>query len=93
MPDDTARFAPADMVSWNDAAGEELALFDGDSGGYFALNGAAVAIWRGLAAGHSVDEIIDMLAARFDSPRSAIAEDVAAFVRNALDRRLIIARQ
>lgn len=92
MSDDSARFTPAGMVSWNDA-GEELALFDGDGGGYFALNGPAVAIWRELAAGRSVGETIDALAARFESPRTAIADDVAAFIRGALDRRLIVARQ
>jgi len=91
MPGDNARFAPAELVSWNDA-GEELALFDGD-GGYFALNGPAVAIWRELATGRSVGETIDALAARFENPRTAIAEDVAAFIRGALDRRLIVARQ
>lgn len=85
------RFAPADSISWNDA-GEELTLFDSAGDSYFALNGAAVAIWREFAAGRSVGEAIAALAAQFNCPSEAIAADVAAFVRAALDRHLIVAR-
>lgn len=92
MPADHARFVPAESISWNDA-GEELTVFDCTSKGYFILNGSAVAIWRELAAGRSVGETADTLAMRFDSPRKAIADDVAAFVRAALDRNLLVARR
>ena len=92
MQAEEARFAPADTVNWNDA-GDELTLFDGASDGYFALNGAAVAIWRELAAGRSVGETIDALAVRFGASRATVADDVAAFIRSALDRNLLVARR
>jgi hypothetical protein len=85
------RFEPAATVSWNDAA-DELTLFDSASGCYFALNVAAVAIWRELAAGRSVGEAIATLIGSFAAPRDAIADDVAAFVRTALERNLLVAR-
>jgi hypothetical protein len=86
------RFAPASTVSWNDV-GDELTLFDSATQGYFALNGGAVAIWRELAAGKSPAEVTETLAARFDGQRDAIASDVAAFVRDAIDRGLLIVRR
>jgi len=91
MPGEDDRFAPADTISWHDA-GDELTLFDSASDRYFALNGAAVAIWRELAAGARVGEAIATLAARFGCPREAIAGDIATFIRTALDRKLIVAR-
>lgn len=91
-PADHTRFAPAETISWNDV-GEELTVFDCTTNGYFILNGSAVAIWRELAAGRSVGETVDALTMRFDSPRKAIADDVAAFVRTALDRNLLVARR
>lgn len=91
MVEDGATFAVADRISWNDV-GDELALFDGESGGYFALNGPAVAIWRELARGQSVSAATDALAERFDASRAAIAADVGDFVQRALDRGLLVAR-
>ncbi len=88
---DDRRFTPSDTLSWNDA-GNELTLFDEASQGYFALNGPAVTIWRELAGGSSVAETIDALAARFDAPPAAIADDVLAFVGDALDRNLLALR-
>lgn len=91
MVEEGATFAIAERISWNDV-GDELALFDGESGGYFALNGPAVAIWRELARGQSVGAATDALAERFDAPRAVIAADIADFVKNALDRGLLVAR-
>lgn len=90
LAEDT-RFAPADTLAWNDA-GDELALFDRATESYFALNAAAVAIWRQLVAGRTVGETVDALTAQFDSPRETTADDVAAFVRDALERHLLVAR-
>ena len=88
---DDRRFAPSDALSWNDA-GDELTLFDVASGGYFALNGAAVAIWRELAAGSRVADVAETLAARFDAPPAAITQDVLAFVEHATERGLLVQR-
>jgi hypothetical protein len=92
MVADDNRFAPADSISWNDA-GDELTLFDSSSGSYFALNGPAVAIWRELAAGARIGDAVETLAARFDCPRDAIANDVVTFVRAASERNLIVMRE
>jgi len=87
-----ARFAPAEMLSWHDA-GEELTLFAGASGQYFGLNGAAAAIWREVVAGRSIGETIDALGARFGHGRTSIADDVHSFVRDALERGLLVAAE
>jgi len=92
MVAENARFTPAEMLSWHDA-GEELTLFAGASGQYFGLNGAAAAIWRELGAGRSIGETVDALAARFGHGHTSIADDVHSFVRNAIERGLLVAAE
>jgi predicted RNA-binding Zn ribbon-like protein len=92
MVAEDTRFTPAEMLSWHDA-GEELTLFAGASGQYFGLNGAAAAIWRELVAGRSIGETIDALAARFGRGHTSITDDVHSFVRDALERELLVAAE
>jgi len=80
------RIAP--HISWNNVEGE-LALFDSRDGSYHALNGSAAAIWRAIAAGQDEPGVADALAARFEAPRSAIAEQVAEFIAAARAKGLL----
>ena len=78
---------PSEIV-WQDVPGE-LALFDARSETYSALNGSAAAIWREIASGADVDTIVDRLATAYDVPPAAMADDVAAFVTDALAKGLL----
>jgi hypothetical protein len=80
------RIAP--HIAWNNVEGE-LALFDSRDGTYHALNGSGAAIWRAIAAGLDERGIVDVLAAQFDAPRAAIAENLAEFIAAARAKGLL----
>ncbi|MES2056676.1 MAG: PqqD family protein [Pseudomonadota bacterium] len=74
---------PSDRIVWQDVEGE-LVLFDLRDEKYHGLNPVASEIWRSIARGDSVGAIIDTLAARHAAPRATVADDVNAFVAQAL---------
>ena len=73
---------------WQDVPGE-LALFDARTETYSALNGSAAAIWREIASGADVETMVDRLARAHDVPVAVMADDVAAFVADALAKGLL----
>jgi hypothetical protein len=79
----------APHISWNPVDGE-LALFDGRTGAYHALNPSGAAIWRAIAAGSDEAEAVETLAATVGAPRETIAADVRAFIADALARELLV---
>jgi hypothetical protein len=77
-----------DHVSWQNVPGE-LALFDLRDGRYHALNGTAAEIWRAIAAGQSLSEIVIGLRARHDAPEGEIEKAVKEFIAAARDKGLL----
>ncbi len=43
------------------------------TGCYFSLAGTGAEIWDGLVAGHTLEEVVERLAAEYDAPREEIA--------------------
>ena len=84
-----ARFQPAAAITWRDIPGE-IALFDTETGVYFALNKNAAEIWRGLAQGQSAQVVSEALSARFDADAATLWADVAEFITYALDRGILV---
>jgi hypothetical protein len=79
-----------DHIVWQDVEGE-LVLFDSQNGDYLALNGTATIIWRSLAKGEGLGQIIERLAADYDAPHEVLEADIAAFVEFALSKGLLVA--
>lgn len=82
------RFSVPPDVSWRDAPAE-IILFDARADAYHVLNEAAAAAWRLLAEGASVPAVVAELVARFDADPAEIAADVAALVRDLVERDLL----
>lgn len=55
-------------------------ILDTRAGKYYSLNRVAADVWRGIEAGHSLDDVVADLASRYDQTRDNIAGDVNALV-------------
>jgi len=75
-------------VLWRDA-GSELVLFDDRTARYYALNEIGSQVWRGIAAGSDLGDLTAALAGVYQAPHDVIAQDVNAFVTNALALNLL----
>ncbi|MCB1250925.1 MAG: PqqD family peptide modification chaperone [Acidimicrobiales bacterium] len=60
--------------------GDELVLYDPDRGRAHRLNRSAAAVWEGLQAGLSGDELVAVLADAFAVDPAAVATDVATML-------------
>jgi hypothetical protein len=56
---------------------------------YFTLNSTGVVIWQSLTAGKSEAEIIDILAAQYEAPRTQLAASVARLLNELAAAKLI----
>lgn len=56
---------------------------------YFTLNSTGVVIWRALAAGKSEAEIIDIMMAQYQAPRTQLAASVARLINELAQAQLI----
>ena len=64
-------------------------LLDVQQGLCFSLNPIGTRIWEMVKDGFSLDEIADVLHQEFRLPRSQVAEDVAEFLKQLEEKRLI----
>lgn len=60
-----------------------------DTGRMCAINAMGSRIWSELDAGHSLQEIIDVLAAEYDAPRERVEADVRAFVAQLASKQYV----
>lgn len=88
---DTARFAPAETISWTDTGGE-LLLFERERGSYHALNGSGSVIWRAMSDGAAETDIVAKIAADFAADPATIAADVTEFLDRGVAAGLIVRR-
>jgi hypothetical protein len=77
-----------DGVVWR-AAGEETVLLDTESSVYFGLDRGGSLLWRHLAEGATVAELVAALVATAPAERVRAAGDVADFVNALLHHGLI----
>lgn len=86
--------APAIVVNSEVVArtvGDEAILLDLSTGTYFTLNAVGTVVWRGLEAGHSVDEIVAAVLSEFDAAESVVREDVHALLHDLASNGLVCA--
>jgi hypothetical protein len=82
-------FSVAPYISWSDVEGE-LVLFDGRDQSYLTLNSSASDIWRGLARDVPVETLADELAADSGADRALVADQLGAFVEEAIAKGLLV---
>ncbi len=66
-----------------------MVLMDLGSGEYFGLDRIAAEVWRELALGKEVGEIVEGLAASYEADRELLLPDVGAFVEECLRVRIL----
>lgn len=69
--------------------GDDALLVDTVQGRYVKLNSSALAVWSALEFPRREDEVVDELLERFDGPRSTVAHDTRAALRQLMDLRLV----
>lgn len=68
----------------------ETVLLDLDSGRYFDLDDTGTRLWRRLAPGARLGDVVDELAAEYDAPRERLAADLVAFVAELERQKLVV---
>ena len=82
------RFRPTDNAAAREADGE-LVVLDLERGEFFVARGVARAVWKLLASGRTVEEIVEAIASRYGMERGAVRADVESFVQSLETRGLI----
>lgn len=85
-------FVRVPLVEEHSLPDQSLLLFEQGTGTAFPLNESGARVWAMCDGAHTVDEIVDQLAARYDASRSQIEEDTHAFV-SALAGHGLLVRQ
>jgi hypothetical protein len=68
---------------------EGAVLVDLGSGACFELNRVGVEVWKALSAGQTLNEVIQVLSARYDVGLDVLAADVATLTKSLSDSGLI----
>lgn len=66
----------------------EIVLLDGASGDYFGLNEVAACVWDSLERPRRLDELVEVVCARYEVPREQCARDVEALLSDLVRRGL-----
>lgn len=67
----------------------EAIIMNLSTGMYYSMDGAGAALWEWLERGHSVGEMVDALAGRYDVPISQAHADVARLLDQAAQEGLV----
>jgi len=68
---------------------DEFLVLDLRGNEYFGLNAVARHIWTAIDEGDSLEKIADSVCERFEVERERAATDVADFIANLLEQRLV----
>ncbi len=82
------RYRKADDVR-EKTLGEAFFVFT-PKGGFYGFDGVGRYIWRLVVAGRSQEEIVEAIAAEYDADAAAVGRDVAEFVSDVVDQRLVL---
>ncbi len=86
------RLRPADTAH-SRMFGAELVILDMDRGEYFALNEIGAALWTGLEAGKTLEQVADEVVARYDVKLPEALADLGALRDELLKRGLVVEEQ
>jgi hypothetical protein len=81
-----------DDMSWREIDGEVIVL-DLRAATYLRLNPSGALLWRELESGAAKDELVHLLADRFQLDAALAGSDVAAFLESCLANDLIKPQQ
>ncbi|WP_408896822.1 PqqD family protein [Nocardioides sp. R1-1] len=71
--------------------GEEFVMMGLAQGEYYAVKGVAASLWRHLAEPHDLAELCALVAAEYDVSADGCRDDVAAFLGQLRERRMVLA--
>jgi hypothetical protein len=71
----------------------ETIIIDLATGTYFSLQGAAPAIWNGLVAGHSDEQIVASLQSAYTADAAELSEAIRPFLEDLVSDQLIAPSQ
>ncbi|HEV8065716.1 MAG TPA: PqqD family protein [Acidimicrobiales bacterium] len=77
-----------DDVAWRRVV-DDMVLLDVEHSVYHGLNRTGAIIWEGIAGGHSVAELIELVAEEFPDAAEQASSDVPRFLRALVDAGLI----
>jgi len=77
-----------DEVAWRDV-GDELIVLELATSTYLTLNGSAKQLWIGLAAGTTMDELVDTLVTMYGISVDQAFADTDQFLSALIERKLI----
>lgn len=70
--------------------GEELVLLDMNRGAYYGLDPIGARVWKLLASGTSLANVVDQLAGDYEVTREQLESDAEALVSDLESRGLVI---
>jgi hypothetical protein len=71
------------------ASDDGRVLLHVETGRICAINGMGSRIWAELTAGHSLQEIVEVLASEYEAPRDHIEADVQTFITNLVSKKYL----
>lgn len=71
----------------------DLVMMGLDQGEYYALRGVAASLWSHLDEPRTVEDLSALVAREFDVTPERCRDDVAAFLDDLLERRLVTTRR
>ncbi|MEJ2041564.1 MAG: PqqD family protein [Desulfosarcinaceae bacterium] len=80
----------AEDYLWKEVGGQVVILHF-DSGRYYSLNDSGSAIWKGLLADQTEDQIVSGLRAAFDVEADVAKVDVRTLTREFIEKKFIVA--
>ena len=80
----------AEDYLWKEVGGQVVILHF-DSGRYYSLNDSGSAIWKGLLANQTEDQIVSGLRAAFDVETDVAKVDVRTLTREFIEKKFIVA--
>jgi len=86
----TTQLARSPDVLFSPLADNEGVLLSMEAGLYFSLNKTAVVVWNALEKAKSLDELADLLAARFKVERTQAQADLETLLAQMVEKKLVV---
>lgn len=77
-----------ERIQWREF-GSEAILLDPTTGAFMQINDTGVLIWKHVNGRATLEEIVAAVSDHFDADDGAVAEDVAAFIEELVDKKAL----
>jgi hypothetical protein len=85
------RFVPNRRKIAHETIDDEVIIIDLETGTYYSLIESAMQVWTVLAQGATRAQLVDALAAQYDTPSAELADALNPFVDELLREEIIVA--